>query len=376
MSLCYLGEIMKLLICVSEFPPINSSGIGNVVYEVINKLKLKGIECIICSPTGPDIKLGSSLMIQKFGIIGLLYFWYQVSKYFKQNDFDLVWLHSPLFVKKNPFNRSLITVHTTYYGYFIQRFSPKIYYEIAMNIERYCLNKLCGQERFTAVSPNVCKELEEIGINKEKIIYIPNGVDVEVFKPSISKKLARKNFGIPEDDKLILSIGRLTEMKQPFKLIEVFSVIEKKMKNINLVIAGKGELLNEIKKFIIQNKLLKVNFVGYVDPEKKSTLYGCSDFYIMTSKYEGQPLTLLEAMSSGLACIVSDIPNLRIIEDAKCGIIVNFLDVEKASQKIIEYIKQDNSNHAKNARKYAEENLDWEIIARKYLVELKNGEKK
>ncbi len=362
---------MKLVICASEFPPINSSGIGNVANEVVRKLRLKGVECIICSPTGPDIKLGSSLIIQKFGIIGLLFYWYKVSKYFNENDCDIAWLHNPLFLKNNPFKRSLITIHTTYHGYFAQRLNPKIYYKIAMNIERYCLSKLCGQERFTAVSPSVCKELEEIGINKEKIVYIPNGVDIEVFKPLTSKILARKEFGLLEDNKIILSIGRLTEMKQPSKLIEVFSIIEKEMKNINLVIAGKGELLNEIKKFTVQKKLRKVNFLGFVDQEKKPNLYACSDIYIMTSKYEGQPLTLLEAISSGLPCIVSNIPNLRIVKDAKCGLVVDFSDVEKASQEIIEYLKQDNSKHAKNARQYAEENLDWDIITEKYLKEFK-----
>ena len=89
----------------------------------------------------------------------------------------------------------------------------------------------------------------------------------------------------------------------------------------------------------------------------------------MTSKYEGQPLTLLEAMSSGLFCIVSNIPNLRIVEDAKCGSIVDFGDIEKAAEGIIEYFEMDNLGHSKNAREYAVNNLNWKIIAEKYLEE-------
>ncbi|MDP3012641.1 MAG: hypothetical protein Q8M92_00270, partial [Candidatus Subteraquimicrobiales bacterium] len=63
---------MKLLICASEYPLDYSAGVGNVAYNVVEQLKKKGIDCIVCSPNG-DIKLGNSRMIERFGIIGLLY---------------------------------------------------------------------------------------------------------------------------------------------------------------------------------------------------------------------------------------------------------------------------------------------------------------
>jgi len=364
---------MKLLICTPEYPPDYSAGIGNVAYKVVEQLKKLGAECIVCSPNA-EINLGSSKMIAKMGIIGLLYYWHQVSKYFKgqENDFDTIWLHNPLFLRDGSFQRSLITMHSTAYGLAVQKINPRIYYKIASKIERYCLNKMNEKARFTAVSTQVCKELEEIGISKQKITYISNGVDTKLFKPSASddKKSLRKKFGIPEEDLIILSLGRLTEVKQPQKLIEVFSLIEKEIKDVTLVIAGKGELLGKTKDFVKQKKLNNVIFLGYVDHEKEAPdLYACSDYYIMASKYEGQPLTLLEAMASGLPCIASNIPNLRLVEDANCGIMVDFNDVEKAADEIVEYLKRDNLEHAKNARKYAINNLDWKIIAGMYLDE-------
>lgn len=369
---------MRLLVCTQEYPPgdhssgIGSSGIGNVAYNVVEQLKKMGIKCIVCSPNG-DIKLGSSKLIAKTGIVGLLYYWHCVSKYFrgKENDFDAIWLHNPLFLRKHPFKKGLITIHTTYYGYMIQRLNPKIYYTISSKIERYCLNKINEETRLTAVSPQVYDELEEIGINQERITYIPNGVNTQRFRPTDNNKMLRKKFGIPEDSLIILSLGRLSEQKQPQKLIEVFSEIEKEGKDITLVIAGKGELLEKTKELAKQKNLRNVMFLGYVDHEKDaSDLYACSDYYIMTSKYEGQPLTLLEAMSSGLPCVVSNIPNLMIVKEANCGVIVDFDDVRKASHNIIEYLKRDNSEHSRNAREYALNHLDWEIIARIYLEEL------
>lgn len=360
---------LNLLVCTTEYPPNDSSGIGNVAYNVVEQLKKMNIDCTVCSPTGSDINLGSSRLIKKFGIVGLLYYWYPVYKHFKKNDFDVVWLHNPLFLNNNPFQRSLITVHTTHYGKMIQRLNPKIYYKIASKIERHCLNKIDEKVRFTAVSLQTCKELEEIDINKERITYVPNGVNTNLFKPTNNKAALRKKFNIPKDDFIILSLGRLTEAKQPLKLIEVFSMIEKEIKDITLVIGGKGELLDKTKGLAKQKNLKKVRFLGYVDEKDKPDLYACSDFYIITSNYEGQPLTVLEAMSSGLPCIVSNIPNLRIVEDANCGIIVDFGDIGKAAEKITEYFGKDKSEHSKNAREYALNNLDWKIIAGRYLEE-------
>jgi glycosyltransferase involved in cell wall biosynthesis len=360
---------MQILVCTSEYPPDYSSGIGNVAYNVVEQLRKMGVDCTVCSPSA-GIKLRSSRMINKFRILGLLYYWCQVSKYFKENDFDAVWLHNPLFLRNNPFQRSLITIHTTYYGKVILDLNSKIYYKISSKIEKYCLNKINEKARFTAVGQQVCKELEEIGINKERITYIPNGVDTELFKPSNDKKILRRKFGIPEEHLIFLSLGRLTEAKQPQKLIDVFSVIEKDIEDVSLVIAGEGELLEKTKRLVKQKKLKDVIFLGYVDHEKEAPdLYACSDYYIMTSMYEGLPLTLLEAMASGLPCIVSDIPNLRIVEDAKCGIVVDFSDTGKAAADIIQYLERDNAEHSKDAREYAVKNLDWEIIAERYLEE-------
>ena len=364
---------LRILVCTSEYPPDYSSGIGNVAYNIVEQLKKMDIDCTVCSPKA-NIKLGSSQVIEKSGILGLLYYWYRFSKYFKEqeNDFDAVWLHNPLFLKNNPIQRSLVTIHTTYYGKMIRGVKPKIYYKIASKIERYCLNKIEDKARFTVVDTNIRGELEEIGINRQRITYIQNGVNTERFKPLDNKKMLRKKFGIPEDGVIILSLGRLSEQKQPQKMIEVFSVIEKELKDVTLAIAGKGELLEKTKEFARQKELMNVTFLGYIDEKDKPDLYACSDYYIMTSNYEGQPLTLLEAMASGLPCIVSDIPNLRLVEDANCGIIVDFTDVRKATKTIIKYLKGDNSGHSRNAREYAVNNLDWEIIAKKYFNQFKN----
>jgi glycosyltransferase involved in cell wall biosynthesis len=276
----------------------------------------------------------------------------------------------PHFLKTFSRKKELIITFHTILSYSLRHSKyPKFISSIVKKLETESLKNMGDKAKIIVVSQKVAEELEEFGVEKEKIKYIPNGIDTNLFKPSWGKRVLRKKFGIPEEDLIILSLGTLRKQKQPLKLIEVFSKIEKEMKDVTLAIAGKGELLEKTKKFAKQRNLKKVRFLGYVDEKDKPYLYACSNFYIMTSKYEGQPLALLEAMASGLPCIVSDIPNLKIVEDARCGIVVNFNNIEKATRGVIEYLERDNSEQSRNAREYVLDNMDWKIIARRYLEE-------
>jgi 1,2-diacylglycerol 3-alpha-glucosyltransferase len=247
--------------------------------------------------------------------------------------------------------------------------SADLYKKLVSSLERYCLVRMGEMTLFTGVGKPVCEELEIIGIPRDRIAYIPNGVNIRQFRPLDDKKPVRRKFGIPEDDIVLLSVGRLTPAKQPHTMIEVFSHLEKKLGDVTLCIAGNGELLEEDKRSC-REKWDCARFFSWgmsitigIFPD----LYACSDYYIMTSKYEGTPLTLLEAMASGLPCIVSGIPSLGFVKNADCGIIVDFTDLSVALAEILGYLKLDCHSHGVNARKFAVNSLDWEIITKSYL---------
>jgi 1,2-diacylglycerol 3-alpha-glucosyltransferase len=367
---------MNILVCASEYYPYGS-GIANVAYNIVEEMKKSGVKCTVCSPTGPDIKLGDPKLINNYGIIGLIHYWERVYKFLERNhnEFDFIWCHNPLFIKKCSYDNILATIHTTYFGEFTHKVGYlhlRMYKKFASIIESRCLGNLSNNVSFKVVSPKVSKELECIGIDKRRISYIPNGVNINRFKPSEQKSCLRQKFEFPKDSQIMLSFGRLTEQKDPLTLIKIFSIISSEIKDITLAIAGHGELLEKTRELAKKNNLNNVIFLGYVDEANKPNLYACSDYYILTSKYEGQPLTLLEAMSSGLPCVVSDIPNLHIVADANCGIIIDCLDPKTAAQDVVKYIKENHSSHSNNSRKYAEDNLDWSSIANKYLREFRS----
>lgn len=363
---------MKILVCTSEYYPYGS-GIANVAHNVVENLKKMGIECVICSPTGPDIIIIKPGYKNKLGGLGLVYFWYKVSKYFQkqESNFDEVWLHQPLFLlKKCPFKKAVITIHTTYIGKNNKQIKysllKNMYYRIFAKFEKISYSKLSSYT-YTYIDDNILEELRNIGV-KNPSVFISNGVDTSKFSPKKHTQI-RTKFNIPFTHKLFLSVGRLISIKRPFLMLDIFKLIQDEYKDTSLLIIGNGNLENDMKKYIIDKEIRNVIFAGFVENNSLPEFYSSADYYIMTSEYEGQPLTLLEAMSSGLPCIVSDIPTLRIVEKANCGIVVNFSNVSEAVSQIISYIVKDNAEHAINARKYSEKFLDWTIIAEKYLIE-------
>jgi 1,2-diacylglycerol 3-alpha-glucosyltransferase len=364
-----ISNIPKILVIASEYPPYGS-GIANVVENVVNTLGDMGIECTVCTPHGPDIKLGSWQLIQKTGVLGLLYFWYEVSRYFKYHEYGIVWMHNPFFIFSNPLQKCVVTMHSTYYGESTQiegvPLLLRIYRTLVKILERYCLTRM-NRAFFTGVNASVCKEIEEIGINPERIAFISNGVEIQRFCPRKERQMLRKKFEIHLDAKVLLSVGRLTYHKQPFLLLKLFSLISQKIENLILVFVGTGELFDTLITYAEKNNICNVKFLGHINHKTDLPgLYACSDFFITSSSYEGIPLTLLEAMASGLPCIVSNIPNFHVVKDAECGIVINFQDLGSVEQ-LLHYITTHQGVHSRNARGYAQRNFDWRIISNKYL---------
>jgi glycosyltransferase involved in cell wall biosynthesis len=257
-------------------------------------------------------------------------------------------------------------VHTTYLYYDRAGYHPKPYYKISAMIERYCLNKFDRKTKFVCINDSIFEELKDIGIRKEKIKIIPNGVFTKRFNLKKSKSKLREKLGLPKDKKIILSVGRLTEQKQPFKLMEFFSLVEKKDNDFFLVVGGKGELLEKTKQRAKERGIKNISFLGYVPEENIPSLYLCSDYYILLSLYEALPLTLLDAMAAGLPSIVTDIPGMAVARRDNCGIILDINQMNKGVNDILGITPRKYLQLSKNAKKSSDQ-FDWGNIGKSYL---------
>lgn len=167
---------------------------------------------------------------------------------------------------------------------------------------------------------------------KIEVTTIPNGVDIEKFKPNPNNS-----------DNLIklLFIGRLVNQKGLNVLLKAYhNVIEGGYKNTRLIIIGDGPLMDEYKQFSQDNKLSDfVEFKGWVDFEELEHLYNSSDVFVLPSLFEGMPSVVLQAMACGLPIISSRVQGSEdLIKPGVNGYLVEIGSVDDITDKMIRVI--------------------------------------
>lgn len=171
--------------------------------------------------------------------------------------------------------------------------------------------------------------------------------------------------------KRVITAGRLSEQKGYDLLIKSWSIINKKHPDWILDIYGSGEDKNALLKSIQNNNLSDSIFI-YEPVDNIYQKYQESDFYVMSSRYEGFGLVLIEAMSCGIPCVSFNCPHgpSDIIKDGEDGILVENGKIEELSEKICylienESIRLEMGLKAKeNIKRYLPENImpKWEKL--------------
>ncbi|MEH7356287.1 glycosyltransferase [Neobacillus drentensis] len=181
-----------------------------------------------------------------------------------------------------------------------------------------------------SISPLVKKSvIEEYGFEENQVPMIFNGIDLNKY----IQKNDYTNKGIIN----ILHIGRFSEQKNHAGLLESFKIVHENVPNTKLRLIGLGNLEK-----VIKNKVKDLNLDGCVEfLGLKADVYPYlneADIFILPSLWEGMPITLIEAMATGLpivATAVGGVPDM--IKDNKTGLLVdtNNAQIAEALQKLI-----------------------------------------
>lgn len=182
--------------------------------------------------------------------------------------------------------------------------------------------------KVVAVSGLVAEKLKE-KTRDTKINIIPNGINIENFKP-FPQKLSRKFLNLPLDKIIIGSAGRLVEVKGHKYLIQSLQNLKP---SIHLAIAGNGELKEDLmsltKKLNLEDR---VHFLGHTDD--MSLFYNALDVFCLPSLNEGLPLTLLEAQACDTPCVSSNVGGCHEVISKKSGVLTQAQNIEDLSQKL------------------------------------------
>jgi glycosyltransferase involved in cell wall biosynthesis len=134
----------------------------------------------------------------------------------------------------------------------------------------------------------------------------------------------------------VLYAGRLSREKQLDVLIAACDRLHNDGKELKLFLVGDGPLRDEMAETVARKGLTDVvTFMGYVPHSQIHQLYRKSAVFVLPSKREGVSVSLLEAMSTGCICVVSDIPDNRdVIQDMFSGITFNVGDAKDLANKL------------------------------------------
>jgi len=193
----------------------------------------------------------------------------------------------------------------------------------ARYIARFRLAGLLSH-RTVCVSEAVRRRLVvDFGYSAARTIAIPNGVDVERFHTDLETgRSVRQQLNIASDAVVIVCIASLVTQKRVDLLLEALGMLHREDREFTCIIVGDGPLRTSLEERVEALALSSsVRFIGFV-PDVRPYLQA-GDLFALSSDKEGLPLALLEAMASGLPCIVTDVGgNREVLVDGRTGLIV------------------------------------------------------
>ena len=381
---------MNVCFVSPEFFPI-SGGTGAYVYYLSRSLQKLGHNVHVVARHNVD----STEMIDGVNVNYIKGVGNPLTKYWRfarsaskkleeLNEFDIVHANLPLVpnfaIPKESAGALISTVHSTWKGE-AETIKPgsrgklnpneKLMLRFNFLLRSYEKKLMKRSDALIAVSTYTRKELIDLyDVDEEKIHVIYNGVDVQKFKPNRDRVGLRRELGLDEEQKIILCVGRLYHRKGLTTLLQSISKVVQKFDNVKFVISGKGfkknkeNLLRLTEKLKIENSVM---FLGYFPDEKLPDLYAASDIFVLPALYENFPFAILEAQSTGLPVISTNVGGIpEFLKDNKNGLLVEPGDPEQLAQKILILLQNPElaEKLGRRGRRLVEEKFAWPLITR------------
>ncbi|HEW1571042.1 TPA: glycosyltransferase family 4 protein [Streptococcus pneumoniae] len=216
--------------------------------------------------------------------------------------------------------------------------------ELSKKVQRYVGTKL-ADKIITLTQEDRKNYIRKYGISENRIAYIYNW-----------KENRLSNIPYNDESTKIVTVGRFDYQKGYDYLIQVAKKVLAKMPDWTWEIYGSGKQdeVDKIRDLITENDLQDKLVIKGLE-KNQDLIYGDKGIYVMTSRYEGLPLVLLEAQQYNLPIVSFRCPTgpSEIVEDGVNGYLIDCYDTDKMSEKLLELMKNDDlrqsfSDHAKD----------------------------
>ncbi|HJS18446.1 MAG TPA: glycosyltransferase family 4 protein [Anaerolineales bacterium] len=238
-------------------------------------------------------------------------------------------------------------------------------------VTRYTLKR----SAFFTSDANVSRDKAvALGMDPQKTVIFPWGTDIEYFT---ARNADNRKSSVENRKSVTLFCSRAWEPIYGVDVLaKAFVRVAGVQPGVNLILLGGGSQGTKVRQILMNGGVMdRVHFGGHVGQKDLPRWYHMADLYISPSHVDGSSVTLMEALASGLPCLVSDIPgNKEWIETGVNGWLFRDGDADDLAQKILNAI-QNRKSFAKMgeaARKTAEQKADWKKNFGK-LLEVYNG---
>jgi glycosyltransferase involved in cell wall biosynthesis len=219
-------------------------------------------------------------------------------------------------------------VHT-YHGHVFEGYFNAVTTRLFLLVERWLAKRT---DILIVISRNIESDLRQtyrLG-NQRQVRIIPLGfhLDKLLALSQADRLAARRSLAIPEEATVVVTVGRLTAIKQQILFLRMAQRLVRRSSRFLFLLVGDGELRSDLE---MQMRSLRIEnhtrFLGWRGDLE--TIYGAADIFVLTSRNEGTPVALIEAMAAGVASVSTDVGGVGdVITGPDVGSVVPFGDVD------------------------------------------------
>ena len=293
----------------------------------------------------------------------------QLKKIIRKGRYDIVHCHSTkagflgrVAAKLSRVKKIYFTAHS--WGFYnVEEYGKKIKFfrRIQKIGSLFSTNIICVSEKVKrdGLRNKIAKD--------KKFIVIKNGIKFELKE---SKNDIRQKMHIPTDKVIVVMTARLAHPKDPLLFLKASRVVKSHLPEVKFILIGSGQFMKQCQAFISGNGLAQTTaLLGEKSPEDARQLMKACDIFVLTSKFEGLPITIIEAMFAGLPVIASDVGGVgELVQDNKNGFLLKTQSPDELAERIIYLAKNRGKalQMGKHGKAMAEKDFSAEKMVKEY----------